>query len=101
MFWTDEDIQPAVDLAVKLFGQHNLYEQDNRNAHKNVSIMTREFGKIWFGDMELNEETKESMEKLSVTINQKVYLTKGFDTYNALYTTTSKLREVTPEEVSY
>jgi len=101
MFWTDEDIQPAVNLAEKLFGPNNSYEHDNRNAHRNISIMTRELGKIWFGDMELNENTKENMEKLSVTINQKVYFTKGFDTYNALYVTTSKLREISPEEITY
>tara|TARA_S200002703_G_scaffold91915_1_gene79449 strand:- start:3254 stop:3559 length:306 start_codon:yes stop_codon:yes gene_type:complete len=101
MFWTDEDIQPAIDLAVKLFGSNNRYEHDNRNAHRNVSIMTKEYGKIWFGDLELNDEARENMEKLSVTINQRVYLTKDFDTYNAMYITTSKLREIAPEEVTY
>jgi len=101
MFWRNEDVQPAVDLAVKLFGPNNYMEHHNRNAYRNMSIMTREFGKLWFGDMELNEQTKENMEKLSVTINQRVYFTRDFNVDNALYVTTSKLREITPEEVSY
>ncbi len=101
MFWTDEDVQPAYELAVKLFGQHNRYEQDNINAYRNVVIMTREFGKIWFGDLELNDETRENLEKLSVTINQKVYFTREFDHENALYTTTSKLQEIVLETDNY
>jgi hypothetical protein len=101
MFYTDEDVQPAYDLAVKLFGPHNRYEHDNRNAHKNVCIMTREYGKLWFGDLELNEETRENLEKLSVTINQKVYFTKEFYTDYPIYETVSKLREIVLDSDNY
>ena len=100
MFWTEEDVQPAYELAVKLFGPHNRYEQQNKNAHKNLTIMTREYGKLWFGDLEINTEVRENLEKLSVTINQRVYLVRELDWENSIYTTTSKLREFSPEEVT-
>lgn len=100
MFFREEDVEPAINLAVKLLGPYNYMEHHNRNAYRNVSIMTREFGKIWFGDLELNEQTKENLEKLSVTINQRVYFTRDYDTNNAIYVTTSKLREIVPEELN-
>ena len=99
MFYDNEDVSPAVNLAKKLFGSGNSFEF-NRNAHKNMSIMTREFGKIWFGDIELTDQVRDNLEKLSVTINQRVYFTREFDFENALYTTESKLREIV-DEVSY
>jgi|TARA_Y100001963_G_scaffold155429_1_gene246542 hypothetical protein len=99
MFWTDEDIQPAFELTGKLFGPHNRYEH-NINAYRNLTIMTRQYGKLWFGDLELNDHTRENLEKLSVTINQRVYLVKGLDWQDALYTTTSKLREFSSDEVT-
>ena len=34
MFWTDEDIQPSVDLAEKIFG---------KNGQSNTFLFTREF----------------------------------------------------------
>lgn len=102
MFYTEEDIQPAIELVISLFGNSNKYEHDNRNAYKNVSIMTRNFGKLWFGDLELTDSTKGNMENLSVTLNQKIYLVRDYDFDNALYVTTSKLREVNNfEENSY
>jgi len=101
MYWTREDIEPAVQLAEKLFGPNNRMEHDNRNALKGISIMTREFGKIWFGDIELNEQTRENMEKLSVTINQRVYFTREFNVDTALYVTLSKLREFSLEGSVY
>ena len=45
MFWTDEDIQPSVDLAEKIFGKNN---------QSNVFLFTREFGKIWQVSLNLN-----------------------------------------------
>ena len=93
MFWTDEDIKPAVDSAEQLFGPQNQYIKDT--PYKNMSIISREFGKIWYGDVDFDENFKEKMEMLSVTINQKLYLTLDYEHQLALYETTSKLREVT------
>jgi hypothetical protein len=88
MFWTDEDIQPSVDLAEKIFG---------KNSQSNVFLFTREFGKIWQGSLNLSKECKNKIEMLSATINKRVYLVIEYDYKNPLYTTISKLRKV--EEV--
>jgi len=94
MFWTEEDVQPAVDLAVKLFGPNNQYHYD-KNTHKNIHIMTREFGKIWFGDLKITDEVRNNLENLSVTINQTIYLLTDHENLDqALYKTSSKLREL-------
>ena len=88
MFWTDEDIQPSVDLAEKIFG---------KNSQSNVFLFTREFGKIWQGSLSLNKECKNKIEMLAATINKRVYLVIEYDYKNPLYTTMSKLRKI--EEV--
>lgn len=51
MFYSEEDIQPAVQVATELFGPvgNMIY---GKNVTKNVLIGTREFGKIWYGDVE-------------------------------------------------
>lgn len=85
MFWTDEDIQPSVDLAEKIFG---------KNSQSNIFLFTREFGKIWQGSLNLNEECKNKIEMLAATINKKVYLVNEYDYKNPLYTTISKLRKM-------
>ena len=51
MFYTDEDVQPAVDVACELFGPNgNMME--GKNVLKNIHIGTFEYGKIWYGDVE-------------------------------------------------
>jgi len=51
MFYSAEDVQPAVQVAVELFGPvGNMME--GKNVSKNVLIGTREFGKIWYGDID-------------------------------------------------
>lgn len=51
MFYTEEDVAPAVQVATELFGPvgNMIY---GKNVTKNVLIGTREFGKIWYGDVE-------------------------------------------------
>lgn len=51
MFYSAEDVQPTVDIAVQLFGRNgNLL--DGKKVTKNVIIGSNEFGKIWYGDIE-------------------------------------------------
>lgn len=51
MFYTAEDVQPVVQVATELFGPvGNMV--DGKNVTKNVLIGTREFGKIWYGDVD-------------------------------------------------
>ena len=85
MYWTDEDIQPSVDLAEKIFG---------KGDQSNVFLFTREFGKIWQGRLDLNKECKNKIEMLADTINKRVYLVNEFDYKNPLYATTTKLRKM-------
>ena len=51
MFYTAEDIQPAVQVATELFGSVGIM-MEGKNVTKNVLIGTREFGKIWYGDVD-------------------------------------------------
>lgn len=51
MFYTEEDVEPIVQVAVETFGPvGNILE--NKNVMKNIIIGTNEFGKIWYGDIE-------------------------------------------------
>lgn len=51
MFYTAEDVQPAVQVATELFGPAGTM-MEGKNVTKNVLIGTREFGKIWYGDVD-------------------------------------------------
>lgn len=55
MFYTEEDVQPVVQVAVEMFGP-NGNMLDGKNVTKNVIIGTKEFGKIWYGDVDGNAE---------------------------------------------
>ena len=99
MYWTSEDIQPSVDLAEKLFGKSGIYSSNEDTTHSNVFILTREFGKLWQGRLDLNKESKNKIEMLADTINKRVYLINEFDYKNPLYVTMTKLRRM--EEHSF
>jgi hypothetical protein len=50
MFYTEEDVHPIAQVAVEMFGPNgNMLE--GKNITKNVIIGTKEFGKIWYGDV--------------------------------------------------
>lgn len=51
MFYTAEDVQPVVQVATELFGPAGTM-MEGKNVTKNVLIGTREFGKIWYGDVD-------------------------------------------------
>ena len=55
MFYTEDDVQPVVNVAVEMFGP-NGNMLDGKNVTKNVIIGTKEFGKIWYGDVDGNVE---------------------------------------------
>jgi len=83
MYYTEEDIQPAVDLAVKIFGPSGQYHTWGQGQPmRNVALMTRQFGKIWSGDLllpkstsEASTELQEKLDLLSNSIGQTVFLT--------------------------
>jgi hypothetical protein len=72
MFHSTEDIQPAVDLAVKVCGTMGNMTL-SKHALYNVSVATREFGKLWYGDLEKNDVVT-IINTISAAINQKVYV---------------------------
>jgi hypothetical protein len=88
MFYHEEDILPAVELAVKEFGPIGQIIPDT--PYKNVSVATREFGKIWYGDMN-QAGVREKIQTLKNKLNQNIYIFSAdnrFDfTDSVLYST--------------
>lgn len=72
MFYTEEDVQPAVNEATKIFGEVGLMLYDTGHM-KNQNIVTKEFGKLWYGDVDIN--TADAMcTALSKVIKKTVYM---------------------------
>ena len=78
MFWQEEDVQPAVDIATQIFGPVGTMMVNENVAH-NVSIATREFGKLWYGDVQLSELATKATE-LNKKLGKAVYV---FDVNNS------------------
>jgi ABC-type lipopolysaccharide export system ATPase subunit len=55
MFYTEEDVAPVARIAVEMFGP-NGNMLDGKTVVQNVIIGTKEFGKIWYGDVEGGSE---------------------------------------------
>jgi hypothetical protein len=72
MFYTAEDVQPAVNAAVKLFGRQGNMET-GKNVFYNVSVFTKEFGKLWYGDI-IKDGIEEKLKMLSTSIGMNVSL---------------------------
>lgn len=75
MFYTEEDVTPVVRTATELFGPVGNMLETGRFVTQNVIIGTREFGKIWYGDVEGTiDYVNELCEILSKRINQQVMM---------------------------
>ena len=73
MFWTEEDVEPAVQVATELFGPVGNMLQSGRFVTQNVIIGTREFGKLWYGDVAGTADyVNELCEIMSKRISQQV-----------------------------
>ena len=72
MFWQAEDVQPAVNAAVKMFGRQGRMDT-GKNVFYNVSVFTREYGKLWYGDIG-KDGIEEKLKMLSASINMNVSL---------------------------
>jgi len=80
MFWQAEDVQPAVNVTVKMFGPQGTMEF-GKNVIYNASIFTREFGKLWYGDLN-TDGLSNRLKSLSSVINMTVYIVDdNFDTH--------------------
>lgn len=72
MFYSEEDIQPAVTAAEKVFGVQGSMDY-GKNVLYNVNIFTREFGKVWYGDVSAFD-VSDKLKELSAMINTPVSL---------------------------
>lgn len=70
MFYTEEDVQSAVNAAVKIFGKQGSMDT-GKNMFYNVAVFTREFGKLWYGDVS-TFDLAEKINALSTTIDIQV-----------------------------
>lgn len=81
MFWTEEDVQPMVTELVKTFGPQGSITSEN-NTLKNVCIATREYGKLWYGDIsDTNQVLIAKLGNIINTYKQDIYLLKQ-DSYD-------------------
>lgn len=73
MFYTEEDIHPAAHIATELFGPVGNMIPAGRSVTQNVIIGTREFGKLWYGDVAGTiDYVKELCEIMTKRIGQQV-----------------------------
>ena len=73
MFYTEEDVEPVVKVATELFGPVGNMLMTGKFVTQNVIVGTREFGKIWYGDVAGTPDyVNELCEILSKRINQQV-----------------------------
>lgn len=76
MFYTAEDVNPAVAAATEVFGKVGSM-LEGKNVLYNITIATREYGKLWYGDLEMStEELHNKCKTLGQKIGQKVYFLK-------------------------
>lgn len=81
MFYCEDDIIPAINAAEKIFGkqsQYDLERYEDMPVYYNALLVTREFGKLWSGDLKISwDGLQESLNLLSTTINQRVFFIYG------------------------
>jgi hypothetical protein len=80
MFYTNEDLTPAVNQAVSMLGRNGV-RRVGRDIEASVSIATREFGKIWYGDVD-RTTVDTACTMLSERLNQRVYLFNHDNEFN-------------------
>jgi hypothetical protein len=87
MFYSIEDVTPAVDMATKIFGTVGNIAT-GKNVLYNVSVATREFGKLWYGDI-ASPDVVSLLNTLSNFTRQKVYILDESFNYTAPVLTSS------------
>lgn len=49
MFYTEEDVQPVIDVVIEKLGVVGNMAH-GRGVLPNITVSTPEFGKVWYGD---------------------------------------------------
>jgi hypothetical protein len=70
MFWQAEDVQPAVKVVAEVFGKVGNMET-GKNVLYNVSIFSRQYGKLWYGDL-VNDGISEKLTSLSTKLGMSL-----------------------------
>ena len=70
MFWQAEDVQPAVKAVAEVFGKVGVMET-GKNVLYNVSIFSRQYGKLWYGDL-VNDGISEKLTSLSTKLGMSL-----------------------------
>lgn len=74
MFWQEEDVQPAVDRAVEMFGRVGSVHY-GKSVKMNISLATKEYGKIWYGDVDMDDNTfMTNCSNLAKALNSNIYI---------------------------
>ncbi len=55
MFYTEEDIQPVVDVVTEVFGPAGVMIE-GKGVSKNVVLGSPAFGKVWYGDVDGDQQ---------------------------------------------
>lgn len=77
MFWTENDIAPAVQIACELFGpQGNMNE--TKTNRRNVIIGTNKFGKLWYGDVDTSTDINTLLSILTQRIGQPAMIVEEY-----------------------
>ena len=93
MFYNEDDVQPVVTIANEMFGKSGRM-LDGKNVMRNVTLATREFGKFWYGDIDMfGVHPNIQFKNLSQRINQTVYVFNNSNTFD--YTTATKYAPTT------
>lgn len=89
MFYTAADLRPVIATAVDVFGPMGRVSGD-KNAWPNVSIATKEYGKLWYGDVD-RTTLKQKCNELSSKIGKNIYVFDAANKFeyndNTLYST--------------
>jgi hypothetical protein len=80
MFYVEEDITPAVAVATQVFGKSGRILIGDSVMY-NAAVVTREFGKIWHGDLDLRS-IEWCMNVLTTRLKTTVYLFDGNNHFN-------------------
>jgi len=94
MFYTEEDVTPVVRTAERVFGKQNLYFPGSQ--YKYCTLITREFGKIWVGELNLSDraDTQQKLNLLSDTLDKRIFITNGDYSINQpIMKSNTKLRD--------
>lgn len=79
MFYSEEDVQPAVTQATMIFGQ--VGRIDPAAEFKNVSVATKQFGKLWYGDV-FAHDLDTNIRLLHATVGQQIFIFLNDNDFN-------------------